>query len=281
MTLCRPRKSAGESGRGRSRSAGRNGALSKRPRLPLGSPFDGAPGRSRHDATRSGRLRSYRSPPTPMSLAEGQSRLARHEEIDAAGPHPGSPRSKPKATPIGELTGAEDFDPPPGDQEEHSEEVALAVDGDPSTAWTTEKYSGGFAGVGKEGVGLIVDAGSTVQARELEVDTQTPGWSGEVYAANQQAPDLAGWGKPVGSISNATEAETVPIKLSEPSRYYLVWIHVWEMVTPPPNSTRFESSRRHPGRSATSTRRADPGSRDLRTRATQRLHLDCRAWTSR
>ena len=61
MTLCRPRKSAGKSGRGRSRSAGRNGALSKRPRLPLGSPFDGAPGRNRHDATGSGRLRSYRS----------------------------------------------------------------------------------------------------------------------------------------------------------------------------------------------------------------------------
>src|SRR5829696_332322 len=162
--------------------------------------------------------------PTPVSLAEGKSRQARHEEIDAAGPHPGSPTSKPKATPIWELTGAEDFDPPPGDQEEHPEEVALAVDGDPSTAWTTEKYSGGFAGVGKEGVGLVVDAGSPVQARELEVDTQTPGWSGEVYAANQQAPHLARWGKAVGSISNATEAETIPITLSEPARYYLVWI---------------------------------------------------------
>ena len=63
-----------------------------------------------------------------------------------------------------------------------------------------------------------------MNANELKLDTQTPGWSGEVYAANQQAPDLAGWGKPVGSISNASEAETVPMELSEPARYYLIWI---------------------------------------------------------
>lgn len=133
-------------------------------------------------------------------------------------------KSKSQATPIGELKGAEDFDPPPGDGQEHPDQVSFAVDGDPSTAWTTEHYSGGFAGAGKDGVGLAVDAGSAVKANELKLDTQTPGWSGEVYAANQQAADLSGWGKPVGSISNASEAGTVRIDLSERARYYLVWV---------------------------------------------------------
>jgi hypothetical protein len=132
--------------------------------------------------------------------------------------------SNAEATPIGELRDAEDFDPPPGDGEEHSEEVAFAVDGDPTTTWSTEQYSGGLAAVGKDGVGVAADAGSAVKASELVVETETPGWSGEVYAANQPARDLAGWGDPVGSISKAANNETVPVRLSEPARYYLVWI---------------------------------------------------------
>ena len=131
---------------------------------------------------------------------------------------------KTEATPIGEWKGAQDFDPPPGDGEEHSEEVPFAVDSDPTTTWSTERYSGGLATVGKDGVGLAVDAGRAVKASELELETETPGWSGEVYAADQQARDLAGWGEPVGSISKASEDETVPLELRKPARYYLVWI---------------------------------------------------------
>ena len=49
-----------------------------------------------------------------------------------------------------------DFDPF-GDDSEHPEETALAVDGDPTgTAWSTEAYQGVFD---KDGVGIYVDAG--------------------------------------------------------------------------------------------------------------------------
>ncbi|HET8975483.1 MAG TPA: hypothetical protein VFN15_02545 [Solirubrobacterales bacterium] len=123
-----------------------------------------------------------------------------------------------------ELTGAEAFDPPPGDGQEHSEDVAFATDGDPTTTWSTEHYPGGLAAAGKDGVGLALDADSAVKASELRLKTNTPGWSGEVYAANQQAGDLAGWGEPVGSITRTSADETVPLELSEPARYYLVWI---------------------------------------------------------
>jgi hypothetical protein len=145
-------------------------------------------------------------------------------ESQPLGRSPEIPKSKTEATSIGELKGAQAFDPPPGDGEEHSQAVAFAVDGDPNTAWSTEQYPGGLTGVGKDGVGLAVDGGSPVKASELELATKTPGWSGEVYAANQQAHDLAGWGEPVGSISKASADETVPLELTEPARYYLVWI---------------------------------------------------------
>jgi eukaryotic-like serine/threonine-protein kinase len=145
-------------------------------------------------------------------------------ESQSPGRSPGIPKSRTQAPSIGELRAAEDFDPPPGDGEEHSQEVAFAVDGDPTTTWSTEQYPGGLPGVGKDGVGLAVDAGSPIKASELELETKTPGWSGEVYAANQQARDLAGWGEPVGSISKASADETVPLELTEPAHYYLVWI---------------------------------------------------------
>jgi eukaryotic-like serine/threonine-protein kinase len=130
---------------------------------------------------------------------------------------------------IGELAGADDFDPPPGDEEEHGNEVRLAIDTNRTgTSWTTESYSAGLAGVGKDGVGISVDAGEEVEAAELEVVTPTPGWSGEVYAANEQADDLEGWGSPVGTIddagSDAEGTQTVPLELDGPARYYLVWI---------------------------------------------------------
>ncbi|MGI8460903.1 MAG: protein kinase domain-containing protein [Solirubrobacterales bacterium] len=140
----------------------------------------------------------------------------------------GPSREKSKETgsaPISEqLTGADDFDPPPGDEEEHSEEARLAIDNDPTTAWTTEQYSSGLAGVGKEGVGISVDAGSAVEPAELRVVTPTPGWSGEIYAANESPDDLAGWGDPVGSIANAAEDDTIALERTEPAQYYLLWI---------------------------------------------------------
>ena len=158
---------------------------------------------------------------TGQSTAGSESAIQDEQKKTLSVPSVSVPKAV--ATPIG-LKGAGDFDPPPGDGEEHPEEVAFAVDGDPTTTWSTETYPGGLAAYDKDGVGLAVDAGKAVKASELEVKTVTPGWSGEVYAANQQAGDLAGWGEPVGSISKASKNETVPLELSEPARYYLVWI---------------------------------------------------------
>jgi serine/threonine protein kinase len=139
----------------------------------------------------------------------------------------GPSREGNKATGAGpiEIEGATDFDPEgTGTTGEHPEEVKFATDGDPSgTSWTTEDYSTGLAGL-KSGVGIYVDAGEPVEASEVKVVTPTTGWSGQVYASNEEPDDIAGWGDPVGTISNAGEEETVSLDLPAAAQYYLVWI---------------------------------------------------------
>jgi hypothetical protein len=133
------------------------------------------------------------------------------------------------AAPVGDIAGADDFDPETdgGDDEEHSDEVRFAIDGDPTgTGWTTETYEVGLEGAPKDGVGLEVDAGAAVEATEIQVVTPTPGWSAEIYAsAAAEAPEeLDEWGEPVGAIEDVGDDGTIELTLAEPSQHYLIWI---------------------------------------------------------
>ncbi|MGH2775554.1 MAG: protein kinase domain-containing protein [Actinomycetota bacterium] len=67
-----------------------------------------------------------------------------------------------------EVQSVTDFDPVGGDGE-HPEEVDLAVDGDPNTAWTTENYQDPLSALGKDGVGLVFDLGDGVEVASVEV----------------------------------------------------------------------------------------------------------------
>jgi hypothetical protein len=141
-----------------------------------------------------------------------------------------SGKSEAKAPPAAplrpvKLLAAKDFDPPPaGDGEEHASDVHNVIDGNRSTTWSTETYSGGT--LPKPGVGIYVTAESPVAARRLEVLSTTPGWTAQVYAApTTPAPTLAGWGKPVARLGGK-DKETVPLRTPSGRRYrsYLVWI---------------------------------------------------------
>jgi serine/threonine-protein kinase len=119
---------------------------------------------------------------------------------------------------------AEDYDPQ-GDQEESQGQTQFAIDGNPTTVWDTETYSGGFEGVGKDGVGLYVEAPAPAAARRLDLTTQTPGWQAEVYAAVDQVPeDIGGWTQ-VSGRTEVDETERIPLDAAgKEFRYYLVWI---------------------------------------------------------
>jgi hypothetical protein len=135
------------------------------------------------------------------------------------------------------LVAAKDFDPSPGDGVENADAVQNAIDGDRSTAWSTETYNAGA--LPKPGVGLYVTAGSPVSARKLEVFSDTAGFSAKVYAAPTPAADLAGWGQPVANLDGRRK-QTVTLHTGG-GRYrsYLIWID----KLPPPGVVRLTEVR--------------------------------------
>jgi len=114
------------------------------------------------------------------------------------------------------------------DKSQHSAQVGLAIDGDRNTAWTTETYYGGE--LGKPGVGFYVDAKPGTAARELVIDTATPGFSATIYARSSPPnpgtwdPGPGGWVK-VGSAASVAARQNIALSTGKTRyRYYLVWI---------------------------------------------------------
>lgn len=143
---------------------------------------------------------------------------------------PGTPTSSagasgaPAAGAVLPLTAVEDFDPPPGDGHEHPELVAAAYDGDPTTAWRTDRYfdDARFGGI-KSGVGLRVDLGRPTRVSQVELVLPTGGESIELRAA-----DTAGaLASDYAVVAAASAGDTrVVLRPSDPGphRYWLVWL---------------------------------------------------------
>jgi serine/threonine-protein kinase len=117
------------------------------------------------------------------------------------------------------------FDPPPGDGQERSESISLALDGDPTTAWETERYDTPEFGNIKKGVGVYLDAGRPIVARGVRIVTPKDGWNVRFYAARDSVPEeLGGWTL-VGSGKLDSTRKTFGLDTAgRPARYYLVWI---------------------------------------------------------
>ena len=79
-----------------------------------------------------------------------------------------------------------------GDRSENPDEVGLAVDGDPGTAWTTVGYnSAGFGGL-KDGVGLWFDLGEAAPLDRITVTSDHPGYRLVAYVIAAMLCALAG-----------------------------------------------------------------------------------------
>jgi len=126
------------------------------------------------------------------------------------------------------ISAATDYDPQ-GDEEEIGSKVELAADGDPTgTAWETEHYDsaefGGTKSGPDPGVGVYVSTTDPATPTRMIVRTPTPGWDAQVYAAPAGPPsELSGWDAPVGEVSEAEEVQEIPLRVPQPSTYFLLW----------------------------------------------------------
>jgi predicted Ser/Thr protein kinase len=117
------------------------------------------------------------------------------------------------------LRGVTAYDPVGGDGE-HNADAPNATDGNAGTYWQTEHYNEAPS-LGKPGVGIVLDAGRSVQLHQLGFSTGTPGLTAEIRAGdNAGGPftDVVGASKVV-----AGDRATYAIS-GGAHRYYVIWI---------------------------------------------------------
>jgi hypothetical protein len=136
----------------------------------------------------------------------------------------GSTVAAPTLTPV-KLADVTSYDPQ-GDGSESQYLAPAAIDGNPATAWRTETYKGQANDLaGKQGVGLVLDAGRAVSARALRISTPQPGWEARVFSTRAAAipSDLTGWSAASASFAMTGASRKVVLQ-SPPARFFLLWI---------------------------------------------------------
>jgi serine/threonine-protein kinase len=116
-----------------------------------------------------------------------------------------------------------DFDPE-GDNREHPDEAqaGYAVDGDDSTAWSSERYGSPDWGRLKSGVGLVLQLKETSDLRTLEIVTPSTGWRAGIYVADAPASSLDGWGEPAATVESG-DSGTTKVTLDRTGGAVLLW----------------------------------------------------------
>jgi serine/threonine-protein kinase len=113
----------------------------------------------------------------------------------------------PGPVPAAEISEAVAFDPE-GDGGENDKRISLAVDGDPETAWRTERYQDAAIRV-KTGVGLYVTLKEATKLSQLVVDSPSSGWTAAAYVFEGEPPtDIAGWGEPLNMQKDIPAGDT-------------------------------------------------------------------------
>jgi predicted Ser/Thr protein kinase len=124
--------------------------------------------------------------------------------------------TKPATSKPVRLTGVASYDPQGDNHVEHPEAVARAADGNESTFWETEHYSGGL---NKSGVGVVLAAGRARKLSQLTVTTDTSGFTARIESGSSASGPFT----PV-SGSQVVNGRAVFKLHGGPARYYVVWI---------------------------------------------------------
>jgi len=116
------------------------------------------------------------------------------------------------------LSGVTGYDPG-GSAGEHDSKAALAADGNPSSYWDTEHYASASFGGLKDGVGLVLDAGSSRKLTSVTVTTDTPGFTAQILSGSAVGGPFA----QDSSVRSVTSSTTFQLR-GGTGRYYVVWI---------------------------------------------------------
>ncbi|MFJ1753718.1 hypothetical protein [Kitasatospora sp. NPDC088134] len=113
-------------------------------------------------------------------------------------------------------------------KDEHSGEVPNATDGNPATAWTTQRYNDQF-GAWRPGTGLLIDLGSVRTVGSVDVqligDTKVELRAAPTGAANAPSADENGFRSFGPAIANGSGTR-LALKPGSPvsTRYLLLWL---------------------------------------------------------
>jgi predicted Ser/Thr protein kinase len=117
------------------------------------------------------------------------------------------------------LNGVGDYYSNPRHPDSHAGTAVSATDGSSSTSWATQTYGDQAFGGLLSGLGLVLDAGSSVKLAHVTVTTPTPGFTAEVEVGDSQSGPFA-----VDSSSETVLAKTTFTLDGKSGRYYVVWI---------------------------------------------------------
>jgi len=124
-------------------------------------------------------------------------------------------------TPV-KVTAAHSFDPQ-GDKNENEAQTPFAIDGNPSTVWSTVRYnSRPFANL-KHGVGLVLSLDRPHKLQQLAITSATQGWAAQIYVSDVTHPALSEWGKAVATKTSIDGNTTFDLGGHEGGAV-LIWI---------------------------------------------------------
>ncbi len=127
------------------------------------------------------------------------------------------------AVPVQDLV-ASDLDPQGDDGAENPDEAPLAVDGDPTTAWSTLTYDQQFGPAGlKTGLGLVVDLGAEREVTSVDLSFLGSPTGVSLYVADTAPSDVTDL-DPVASETATDERLTVELDEPATGQYVVVWL---------------------------------------------------------
>lgn len=133
------------------------------------------------------------------------------------------------------VVGIDDLDPQGEDGAENPEEVSLAVDGDPDTAWrTTTYFNRADLGGLKDGVGLVLDLGGPREVESLRILLGGSGTSLSVFASSPggEVPTRLRDLQRIASLDDAGSDVTVSFPEGTFTRRVVVWLTRLPQVEP-------------------------------------------------